>query len=396
MRAMLWIIAIFALAAGVAMLAGANDGYVLVVLSPWRAQLSLNLAIVLVLLSFLAIYLLLRLISRTLDLPGRVGSLRSRRRLEKASRSMREALGALFEGRFNESIKHARVAYAAGGRSPVAALVAARAAHSLHDEGRYREWMQRAAGDDEGRIAQLLTEAELAIAANRYEDAAAALEALRRREHRSTMALRMSLDVAKALGRWEQVPELVRQLIANRAMTAETARPLIRRAHLERMRALGDDAEQLAAYWRALSKDDLGDDELVVQALPLLAAVGQGAIARRTVERLLDGRWNSALVRRYALCAGEGDEAKDALSRAEKWLKQHPEDAGLLYSLGRQCMASQIWGKAQSYLEASLKQEPAADTHYALAELMEQLERPDDATAHYREAARFATREPAQ
>lgn len=390
MRAILWIIAIFALAAGVAMLAGANDGYLLVVLPPWRAQLSLNLAVVLVLLSFLALHLLLRLISKTLDLPGRVGALRSRRRLEKASRSMRDALAALFEGRFSESIKYARVAYASGGRSPVAALVAARAAHSLHDEGRYQEWMQRAADADEGRVAQLLTEAELAIADRRYEDAAVALETLRRREHRSTSSLRMSLEVATALGRWEQVPDLVRQLIANRAMSAEAARPLIRRAHLERLRALGGDAEQIAAYWRALSKEDLGDADLVEQALPLLAAAGQGAIARRTVERLLDSRWNSALARRYALCAGEGDEAKDALSRAEKWLSQHPDDPGLLYSLGRQCMASQIWGKAQSYLETSLKLQPAADTHFALAQLMEQIERPDEATAHYREAARFA------
>ena len=47
MRALIWLIGIFALAVGVAMIAGVNDGYVLVVLSPWRAQISLNLFIVL-------------------------------------------------------------------------------------------------------------------------------------------------------------------------------------------------------------------------------------------------------------------------------------------------------------------------------------------------------------
>ena len=46
MRALIWLIGIFALAVGVTMLAGVNDGYVLVVLSPWRAQVSLNLFIV--------------------------------------------------------------------------------------------------------------------------------------------------------------------------------------------------------------------------------------------------------------------------------------------------------------------------------------------------------------
>jgi HemY protein len=71
-------------------------------------------------------------------------------------------------------------------------------------------------------------------------------------------------------------------------------------------------------------------------------------------------------------------------------LQQHPDDAGLLYSLGRQCMQAQIWGKAQSYLEHSLAKDPAADVHFALAELMERLERPVEAKAQYREAARLA------
>ncbi|PKO50979.1 MAG: heme biosynthesis protein HemY, partial [Betaproteobacteria bacterium HGW-Betaproteobacteria-21] len=47
MRALIWLIGIFALAAGMAMLAGLNEGYVLVVLPPWRAQLSLNLLLLL-------------------------------------------------------------------------------------------------------------------------------------------------------------------------------------------------------------------------------------------------------------------------------------------------------------------------------------------------------------
>ena len=53
-------------------------------------------------------------------------------------------------------------------------------------------------------------------------------------------------------------------------------------------------------------------------------------------------------------------------------------------------MASQIWGKARSYLEESLKREPRADVHLALAELYEKLEKPDEAAAQYRRAARLA------
>lgn len=392
MRALLWIIAIFALAAGVAMLAGANDGYVLLVLPPWRAQASLNLVVIVALLAFISAYFILRLIARTVDLPGRVGAFRSRRRQEKASRSMKEALRALFEGRFSDSMKSAKVAYASSGESSEAAIIAARAAYGMRDERRYREWLERAGATTEGRVAKLMTETELALDAGECVDASRSLDGLRAQGHRSSAALRMGLEVARKQGKWEQVTEIVTRLLADKGISPEQARPLIVRAHIERLHALVGDPEQLAAYWRGLSREDLADPAFVVQALPMLAAAGKGAIARKTVERLLDAEWNSAIARQYTLCAGEGDEAKDALSRAERWLTNHPEDAGLLYSLGRQCMAAQIWGKAQSYLETSAKLAPAADVYFALAELMEALERPTDAKAHYRKAASLAIR----
>ena len=48
MRILLWLLALFALAVGVSLAFGYNEGYVLVVLPPWRIELSLNLFIVLV------------------------------------------------------------------------------------------------------------------------------------------------------------------------------------------------------------------------------------------------------------------------------------------------------------------------------------------------------------
>ena len=87
MRALIWLIGIFALAVGVAMIAGVKGGYVLVVLSPWRAQISLNLFIVLLVAGVLLIHLLLRVLTRTLALPSRVAQWRGRRRRGKADGS---------------------------------------------------------------------------------------------------------------------------------------------------------------------------------------------------------------------------------------------------------------------------------------------------------------------
>ena len=390
MRALIWIIALFAVAAGLAMFAGANEGYVLVVLPPWRLQASLNLAVVALVVGFFLLYFLMRLVSRTLDLPGRVGAYRSRRRQEKAARSSREAVRALFEGRFTDAGKQARIAYGAGDAGVEAALLAARAAHGQRDDRGYREWMGKAMSADGGRTASLLTEAELAIADGAWDSAAEALETLRKGDHSSVAASRLQLELAQARGDWKAVPELVRQLLAHRAISADEGRLLVRKAHLAMLESLVGQPEEMAAYWRKLGKEDHADRELVLRALPLLARAGKGAVARKDVERLLDGEWDSHLARRYALCAGEGEEARDALSRSERWLNRQPDDPGLLFALGKQCMVAQIWGKAQSYLERSLALDPRAETHLALGQLFEATEHPAEAKAHFARAAQLA------
>ena len=53
-------------------------------------------------------------------------------------------------------------------------------------------------------------------------------------------------------------------------------------------------------------------------------------------------------------------------------------------------MRQALWGKAQSYLEASVALEPTLDAHMTLARLMEQLGRNDEAIRHVRRSAELA------
>ena len=393
MRTLIWLIGIFAIAVGVAMVAGLNDGYVLLVAPPWRVQLSLNLLVVMVVVGSALGYALVRLISRTLQLPTRVAQWRERRRRERAGRALADSISALFEGRFAQSLKSAARAYEIGDEAPMAALVAARAAHALHDEPRYREWLGHAAeqsakqGGTKDNVARLMTEAELAVEGRRFEEAAARLATLREAGHRHIAMLRLEASVASALGRWEELVATVRQLRKHKALTEEQAAPMLRRAHVERMRELAGDGAALAAYWKQIPANELQDRGLIERVLPLLARVGHGEQARKQVERLLDERWDSDLARQYAWCAvGEGD-VRACLQKAESWLPQQARDAGLLFSLGQLCINAQLWGKAQSYLESSIQHGATVEAYLALAHLLENLERKDEAQGHYRAAA---------
>ena len=98
--------------------------------------------------------------------------------------------------------------------------------------------------------------------------------------------------------------------------------------------------------------------------------------------------WDSELVGLYAECAGT--EATRQIERAETWLKNNPRDAVLLLVLGKLCAQQELWGKAQSYLEASISVEPTYSAHLALAQLHERLGNPDAARRHYRASLELA------
>ena len=83
-----------------------------------------------------------------------------------------------------------------------------------------------------------------------------------------------------------------------------------------------------------------------------------------------------------AECPG-GDVTRQ-IERAEAWLAAHPHDPALLLTLGRLCVQQELWGKAQSYIEASLSVEPSRAAHAAYAQLMEKMGKPEEALRYNR------------
>jgi HemY protein len=190
-----------------------------------------------------------RLLSKTVALPGRVSAYRERRRRDKASRTLKDALRTYLEGRYANALKLAEKAFKGSEERGVAALMAARAAHQLRDEDRYRIWLGRAAeSDEEVRMARLMTEAEMAVDGRRFDEAAERLALVQSGGPRQIAALRLSLRVAQAQDDWEGVLRLARQLRKHKALNAEQAEPLIRRAHLAWLTRHDDDGRPSLPY----------------------------------------------------------------------------------------------------------------------------------------------------
>lgn len=151
MRSLLWVLALFALAVGISLAMHVNDGYVLLVLPPYRAELSLNLAILLILFGFAALYAFLRAASLTLSLPRRVREYRARHAREKALTAFGEGVRLYLDGSLREALAKAAEVRGDGEWPKLAAMLAADAARRLGDENAKELWHSRFAALREGR-----------------------------------------------------------------------------------------------------------------------------------------------------------------------------------------------------------------------------------------------------
>ena len=126
MRFFIWIVAIFALAVALAVTLGYDNGYVLLVYSTYRIELSIKLAVLLLLGGFVIAYALIRLLVHALRLPAQVREYRARRRREKARDSFLEGLRMFFEGRYGKAERAAAAALEMRESPGITALLAAR------------------------------------------------------------------------------------------------------------------------------------------------------------------------------------------------------------------------------------------------------------------------------
>ena len=385
MRGLLWLLVLFALAVGVALALHYNDGYVLLVWPPYRAEISLTLALALVFVGFLIFYLMLRTIALARSLPRRAREFRRRRQGEKMVEAMYDAARLLFEGRFSQSLKKASEAHAAGQSPALAALLAARSAQKLRESSKQKIWLDLAVRDDaKTQAAALMLEAEMHVEMRRFDEALVALKRLQESAGRHIAALRLELRAQQGSGHWDEVLRITRLLEKRQALPPEIAREIVLKAHQENLQQRRSDLAQLQAYQKKMPTLERTPRLALTYAQALIALEAHDE-AKDAIEVQLDAEWDSRLVNLYGLTRGSDLNAQ--IARADRWLPAHRDDPQLLLALGRMCFAQRLWGKAQTYLEAALSLSDRREIRLELARLFEQTERVDDAMPHYRAAA---------
>ena len=389
MRFAIWSILLAGIAVGIALLFLNSTGYVVIFSGRQRIELSLNLLVLIVIGGYLAFYALARLVTTLVAIPTRVRTYREERTRARFRQSLSDALLAFFQGRYASAEKSAAAALLGEETKGVAAIIAARSAHEL---GRFNE-RERFLDEAKGSApdvdqARLTTLADLLVSQGRHEEALAVLKDLSARDARNLRLLRLRLQAEQALRQWNPVLDTVDSLSRLGGIGPAEAATARRAAHLGNLAAASQDGAALAAYWKQLPSEMRNDPIVAATAARYHLALGNPAPAQSILEQALEREWNPALVALYGEAAG--DEALPQIERAEKWLRAHARDPALLLALGKLCMRQGLWGKAQSYIEASIALEPTHDGHMTLAALMERIGRPQEAVLHFRKSAELA------
>ena len=347
MKALITLVLVAALAVAAGLALQSVDGYVVFVVPPWRAQLSLTLFALILVLVVIALYLSLRLGVMLFGLPRTLRRRRDAWRLRRAVRTLVRLVRAHVLGDAATVQRLAQRLDRSPGVAEAGAALAAATALERGDEARAENWLARLERWPDVRT---VLEAEFGVRFSRPERLQAAMERLEKMPALpEATALRLRLEAAQREEKWQEVLASARRLRALESMDAAKAAALIRQAHLNEASsrlALGAD---LFAWWKRLPKEERFDPEFLAALARLAIERAQGGKVRPILEAALDKRWLPELVRRYPACL-DAAERQAALARLESWLQAHPEEPAVLEALVELCLELKLWGKARDYL----------------------------------------------
>ena len=410
MRAALWLVGLFAAAVALALFAGDNEGTVTVFWPPHRVDLSVNLALLLLVGLFVLLHLALRALSAVFELPRQARRWRAQQRERATHAMLLDAFTQFSAGRFLRARKAAEGALAreqalqgAGDAPPhalalrtLAHMTVAESAHALQDQATRDAHFDQALDTAASRGAAAELREGVLLRATRWSlhdhDPAGALTRLQELPtgaNRRTAALRLKLKAARQSGRIHEAMDTARLLAKHRAFAPDAARSLVRTLAAELI-GQAHDAGQLQAVWDSLDPAaERTMPELALRAAQRMQALGgDDAVARQWLKPVWDEmlalpesfsdthRTRLARVLEAGMVTTGEPSDQEWLARVEAASQASPREPSLQYLAGMACLHRGLWGRAQMLLSQaarSLADEGLRRSAWrALAELAEQ------------------------
>ncbi|MBO6563456.1 MAG: hypothetical protein JJ921_12990 [Pseudomonadales bacterium] len=337
-----------------------DPGYVLITYRDYSLQTSFWIMLGLIAAFSAGVYCLLRLWRLFMRSGSMVQGWRADRAETRANELSQKGFTLLAEGEFERARKFLDSGIKGDSSDGINYLAAARAANDAGDDESRETYLRLAEESDSklGRARSVVT-AELALMRGDPEGALIALESVKSNPHVAFLTRRALLKK----GDWREILKRLPEL-----KKAGAAEGLEREAAIRGLSYWKDDNGALNELFKSLSADTRQDTS-VISAYTL--NLSDRAHAEPVLRAAIKKSWQSELLALY----GMADDATLVyrIKQADKWLRQHPDDAALHYCLG--CLhlaagdhnlAKQFLGRSQALgFDANAK---LAEAHAALGE----------------------------
>lgn len=359
MRSLLWLIVLFIVAVVIVLTGTHYNGNVFIVVEQTQIRINLHLFVGLVILLVVLLYVLLRIVMGLVHLPGQWTRWRVNHQRHQVETALNHAGLAFFEGRFQFAEREAeRVLGNKQGHNSraLALMIAAHSADQIDELAKRDRYLNEIAQlPEKQQLSRYLLLARSALAKHDNIGAKNALEAASKISPNLTQVAKLRLRYEWENGNPQGVLQQVDKLSRADALS-ESELQSYRHWAYQQLLARAHDPSELKMSLKAIPADEREGD-LCVDIVKKYLQLGMYAQALKYVKKYYPVSFNPDLLPLFSE-ANQYSSVKDqqkSIEIAEKWLQQRPQDPALQMLLGQLSYDQQLWGKAKSYLEASLQ-----------------------------------------
>lgn len=369
-----------------------HPGYLLMVYHPWMVQMPLWFAALCFLILFGLFYILIDSMDRLAFIWFRLKNWLHIRREHKSYSKTQQGLAALIEGRWKKSEKLLIAGVNQSFEPLINYLAAARAAHEQSAFDRRDHYIKKAYdAAPNAKLAIGITQAELEMKQDKFEQATATLNHLRLSSPRHPRVLKLLEKIYVRLADWDHLKSLLPSMRKAKMLNAKELELFEKNIYCEILRnASSQRLSDVRAIWSQMPRYLHSNPEVVCEYVKQLLkhAPVTGTETTKEIEELirkvLKRDWHPELVQIYGSLPFQQANLNRQLVIMGAWLKMYGQHPELLLALGKLCVRVQLWGKAKDYFEKCLAAGPNPEASFAYGKLLEDLDEPEEAMEKYK------------
>ena len=270
-------------------------------------------------------------------------------------------------------------------------LMAARASYKLGENERVFEYLQAAEkSDGNAGIAIELTQAEMRLEAEQYEQALATLVRARRNAARHPYVLELLCKAYLGVRDWNSLLKLVEEVRKYNIFSPKKLMEIEQSIYLGVLQLRldsSDPIEELSGRWKKIPINIRAEIPLIHQYIVLLINNSAYATAEDLLFSTLREKWDASLVKLVSFIE-EGD-IKRRFKILKEWLPERENDGDLLFCLGKLAANLDLFDEAREFFLKSLAINPSQDVCMELGKLSALLGDSEESLGYFRKGAKI-------